>query len=104
MGARTDGTEFVHNDPRKKKKTHYDAVWDLLERASVKMMGDHEQFGGNFEIVDANSMKVGTVTFDKDNTFKGGTLYGEHFVDGRTNGKHEAFYRFTGMIGDLYDV
>lgn len=100
--AETDGTEFVHNDPRKKKKTHYDQVWDALERTPLKMMGDHEYKGETYVMRDANNQKIGQVSFDKENKMSGAVFMGEHFISGRIATQRDAFHELIRRIEDIY--
>jgi len=100
--AETDGTEYVHNDPRKKKKSHYDQVWDALERTPLKMIGDHEYMGNTYALRDATNQKVGEVSFDRENKLTGASFMGEHFISGRLATNRDAFHDLIRRIEDIY--
>lgn len=100
--ARTDGTEYVHDDPRRRKDTDYDLVWKALKDTPITMMGDHEFMGQVYDLYDANDMKVGTVNFRGDNMFLGATFYGDPFVVTRSEGRREAIHNLLRKIEETH--
>lgn len=86
----TDGSEVEHD-----KKSDYNTLWNLLDGSGVRMMGDHENVGGTFELRDNNQILVGQVSFDKNDAFLAAKWYGQVIVSGRAMSQRLAMNVFV---------
>lgn len=76
----------------------YEQIKELIDKTPIKMLGDHDEYGGPFEFRDHNNIKVGEVNFDKNDGFLGGTWYGHVIVAGRTLNQRGARNAFIAQI------
>lgn len=76
----------------------YERVKAVIDKTPIRMLGDHNEFGGPFEFRDNNNMKVGEVNFSRTDDFMGGTWYGHVIVAGRTTTQRAALNAFIDAI------
>lgn len=104
--AETDGTLENKPDPNARKtyrkQRAYDHIWHALEGTGIRMMGDHSMKGGIYRLLDYNGVKIGELSFDKQDGFLGGTFYGKPVVSGRALSKHDAMYKFIALIEETH--
>ncbi len=76
----------------------YEQVKALIDKTPIRMLGDHDEFGGSFEFRDHNEMKVGEINFSRTDDFLGGVWYGQVIVAGRTTTQRGALLAFMAAV------